>query len=99
MAAGHPLYRNRTPHRARAPSSDLICNYIQTRSPICDRTYMLKNYFTIAWRHLRKNKVYSAINISGLAIGMAIALLITLWIVDELSFDHYSPNHSRIAKG
>ena len=58
---------------------------------------MLKNYFTIAWRHLRKNKVYSAINIIGLATGMAIALLIGLWIADEISYDNYAPGHRRLA--
>jgi putative ABC transport system permease protein len=60
---------------------------------------MIKNYFRLAWRHLIKQKGYSFINIAGLATGMAIALLIGLWIRDELSFDHYSPKHSRIAKG
>jgi putative ABC transport system permease protein len=60
---------------------------------------MLKNYFLLAWRHLVKNKGYSFINIAGLATGMAIALLIGLWIRDELNFDHYTPNHSRIAVG
>ncbi len=59
---------------------------------------MLKNYFTIAWRHLTKNKGYSAINIAGLATGMAIAILIGLWINDEANFDHYGLNHARIAK-
>ncbi len=59
---------------------------------------MLKTYFRIAWRHLLKNKGYSAINIVGLATGMAIALVIGLWINDELSFDHYHKNHSRIAQ-
>jgi ABC-type antimicrobial peptide transport system permease subunit len=60
---------------------------------------MIKNYFRLAWRHLVKQKGYSFINIAGLATGMAIALLIGLWIQDELSYDHYSANHSRIAKG
>jgi ABC-type antimicrobial peptide transport system permease subunit len=60
---------------------------------------MLKNYFLIAWRNLRKNRVSSFINITGLAMGMAIALLIGLWITDELSFDHFHTLHSRIAKG
>jgi ABC-type antimicrobial peptide transport system permease subunit len=59
---------------------------------------MLKTYFRVAWRHLLKNKGYSAINIVGLATGMAIALVIGLWITDELSFDHYHKNHSRIAQ-
>lgn len=50
---------------------------------------MIKNYFKITLRHLLKNKGYSFINISGLAIGMACCLLITLWILDELSVDRF----------
>ena len=60
---------------------------------------MLQNYFLLAWRHLLKNRGYSAINIAGLSIGMAIALVIGLWITDEANFDHYAPNHSRLAIG
>jgi len=59
---------------------------------------MLKNYLKIALRNLVKNKVYSAINIGGLAAGMAIAVLIGLWIFDEFSYDKYHQNYSRIAK-
>ncbi|WP_310589203.1 ABC transporter permease [Dyadobacter sp. Leaf189] len=58
---------------------------------------MIKNYFKIALRTLTKNKVYSFINISGLAMGMAVAMLIGLWIHDELSYDRYFKNYSRIA--
>ena len=58
---------------------------------------MLRNYFKIAWRNLLKNKVYSFINIIGLATGMAIALLIGVWIWDELNFNKSYPNHERIA--
>ncbi|MFI5194441.1 MAG: ABC transporter permease, partial [Chitinophagales bacterium] len=60
---------------------------------------MFQNYFLLAWRHLLKNRGYSAINIAGLSIGMAIALVIGLWIADEVTFDHYAPNHSRLAVG
>ncbi|RYY58788.1 MAG: ABC transporter permease [Chitinophagaceae bacterium] len=59
---------------------------------------MLKNYFKIAWRNLAKSKGYSAINIGGLAAGMAVAMLIGLWIYDELSFDKYHSNYDRIAQ-
>lgn len=59
---------------------------------------MFKNYFKIAYRNLLKNKAYSFINIGGLAVGMAVALLIALWIADELSFNHYHQNHDRIAQ-
>ena len=59
---------------------------------------MLKNYLIIAWRNLLKSKVYSAINIIGLATGMAVAILIALWIWDELSFNNYYKNHQSIAQ-
>ena len=59
---------------------------------------MIKNYFKIAWRNLIKNKASSFINISGLAVGMAVAMLIGLWIWDELSFDKYHRNYDRIGK-
>jgi len=59
---------------------------------------MIKNYFKIAWRNLVKNKAASFINISGLAVGMAVAMLIGLWIWDELSFDKYHRNYDRIGK-
>ncbi|MBC8151633.1 MAG: ABC transporter permease [Bacteroidetes bacterium] len=48
---------------------------------------MLRNYFKIAWRNLAKNKVFSAINIVGLAAGLSCCMLICLYIVDELSYD------------
>ena len=59
---------------------------------------MLKTYVKIAWRNFMKSKVYSFINIIGLATGMAVALLIGLWIWDEISFDNYHSNHSRLAQ-
>ena len=59
---------------------------------------MIKNYFKIAWRNLVKSKGYSAINIGGLAVGMAVAMLIGLWVHDELSFNQYHKNYDRIAQ-
>jgi len=59
---------------------------------------MFKNYFKTSWRNLLKNKAHSFINISGLSIGMAVAILIGLWIWDELSFNKYHRNYSRIAQ-
>jgi len=59
---------------------------------------MLKNYFKIAWRNLLKNKTSSFINISGLSIGMAVAMLIACWIYNEWSFDRQFANHRRIAQ-
>lgn len=58
---------------------------------------MLKNYLKVAWRHLFQNKGFSFINIFGLAVGMAFAILIGLWIQYELSFDKFHTNSDRIA--
>ena len=59
---------------------------------------MLKNYFKVALRNLLKNKVYSFINISGLAIGMAATIIIGLWVADELTHNNYFTNKSKIAQ-
>ncbi len=57
---------------------------------------MLKNYFKIAIRQLLKNKVFSVINISGLAIGMASVILILLWVKHQVSFDNFHTKKDRI---
>jgi len=59
---------------------------------------MYRNYFKVGWRNLSKNKGYSFINIGGLAVGMAVAILIGLWVYDELSFNKKFENHDTIAK-
>src|ERR1700682_4307064 len=59
---------------------------------------MIKNYFKIAWRNLVKNKAHSFINIVGLSVGMAVAMIIGLWIWDELSFNKENPSYSHIAQ-
>jgi ABC-type antimicrobial peptide transport system permease subunit len=59
---------------------------------------MLRSYLVLAWRSLRRNRGYAFINIFGLAAGLAITLLIGLWIADELSFDHYHTHYQRIAE-
>jgi putative ABC transport system permease protein len=58
--------------------------------------FMWKNYLKIAFRNLWRNKFFSAINISGLAIGLATCMLIGLYIWDELSFDRFHEKYSRI---
>ncbi len=59
---------------------------------------MIKNYFKTALRNLNKSKVYSIINIGGLGIGMSVAMVIGLWVWDELSFDKFHKNYGRIAQ-
>src|SRR5678815_2639389 len=53
---------------------------------------MIKNYFKTAWRNLIRNKAFSVINISGLALGLTCSLLIVLWIHDERSVDGFHKN-------
>ncbi|HEX5154417.1 MAG TPA: ABC transporter permease [Parafilimonas sp.] len=57
---------------------------------------MLRNYFKISWRNLRKNKATSLINLFGLSIGMTAAVFIFLWVQNELSFDNYHPQKDNI---
>ena len=59
---------------------------------------MIKNYFKTAWRNLVKNKFYSIINISGLAIGLAVGIMILLWVQDEFSYDSFHRNADNIYK-
>lgn len=57
---------------------------------------MLRNYFKIAWRNLTKNKVFSFINIIGLSVGLTCCMLITLYILNETSYDRYQKNADNI---
>lgn len=57
---------------------------------------MIRNFFKVVYRNLLRNKGFSAINIIGLAIGMAAAILILLWIQDERSYDEFHENKDRI---
>jgi putative ABC transport system permease protein len=59
---------------------------------------MFKNYLKISWRNLAKNKTHTFINVTGLSVGMAVAILIGLWIWDELSYDNYFQNKDRIVQ-
>jgi len=59
---------------------------------------MIKNYFKTAWRNLLKNRFYSIINISGLSVGLAVGILILLWVQDEFSFDTFHKNEKNIYK-
>src|SRR5690554_836478 len=57
---------------------------------------MIRNYFKIAWRNIWKSKTYSFLNIFGLAVGIACASLIFLWVQDELSYDDSIPNKENL---
>ena len=57
---------------------------------------MFENYFKTAWRSLRKNKIFTILNIAGLSIGLACSLLIALYVLDELSYDRFNTRADHI---
>ncbi len=60
------------------------------------RNFMIRNYLKVAWRNLARDKAFSLINITGLAIGMASAILVLVWIADQFSFDQFHEKKDRI---
>jgi ABC-type antimicrobial peptide transport system permease subunit len=78
-------------------SIDRPAEPIFRRQPGVNHLPMLASYFKIAGRNLRKSRIYSSINILGLSMGMAVTLLIGLWIWDELSFNKYHEHYADIA--
>lgn len=59
---------------------------------------MFRNYITTAWRNLLRNKFYTGINITGLAIGLSVGIMILLWVQDELSYDRFHAKAKNIYK-
>lgn len=59
---------------------------------------MIRNYFKIAWRNILRHKIYSAINVGGLAVGMAVATLIGLWVHSEFTYNTYHSNYQLISQ-
>src|SRR3954470_1998791 len=57
---------------------------------------MFRNYFKTAWRSLWKNKFYTVINISGLAVGLATGIMLLLWVQNELSYDKFNKDYQEI---
>ena len=73
-------------------------DYIRKRKYNPTHYAMYRNYVKIGWRNLAKHKGYSFINIGGLAVGMMVAMLIGLWIYDELSFNRYHDHYDDIVQ-
>lgn len=57
---------------------------------------MIRNYFLVAVRNLRRNKFFSALNIFGLAVSMTICMAIIMLVADQMTYDRHNPNHNRI---
>lgn len=62
------------------------------------RMTMFKNYFIMTLRNIRRHKVHSIINIAGLSFGMAVCLLVFLWVQDEFGYDRFHSNKDEIAQ-
>src|SRR4051794_17592804 len=56
---------------------------------------MIRNYITIAWRNLLKNRLFSFINIFGLALSMSVCMMVMVRLLDSFSYDHFHPDASR----
>src|SRR5690349_21296607 len=57
---------------------------------------MFRNYLKVAWRNLMKSKIFSFINIIGLSVGLTCCMLITIYLVNELSYDKYHKDIDRL---
>ena len=66
------------------------------KNTICWRMSMFFNYLKTTLRSMKRQKVYSLINIIGLSIGMACCILILLWVADELGYDRYHEKSNRV---
>src|SRR6218665_3491792 len=75
--------------------NNVVIPFIRFLSPLTCKI-MIRNYLKIAWRNLLKNKTFSLINISGLAIGFSSFILIGFYVVDELSYDKFHEKADRI---
>ena len=57
---------------------------------------MFKNYFKTGWRNIKRGRSYSVLNIFGLATGMAVALIIGLWVYNQFSYDKFLPGYKQL---
>ena len=69
---------------------------LHPENPLFKRNVMIKNYFKVAWRNTTGNKVYSFLNITGLATGIAVTVLIALWAWHEYSYDRFLPDYGQL---
>lgn len=84
------------PSLIRRDKACLVSANTNNTYPKPTNTTMIRNYLKIAFRNLTKNKSYSAINIGGLAVGMAVAMLIGIWINDEVSANKHHKNYETL---
>src|SRR6187431_1572291 len=81
------------PHSAAASSACWMATWYRTRSRRADP---MRNYLVVLFRNLRREKLYAAINIAGLALGIACCLILGLFLRNELTYDRHHAKHARI---
>jgi hypothetical protein len=59
---------------------------------------MIRNYLKTALRHIRRNGLFTGLNVAGLATGLACSILIFLWVQDDLGYDRFTPGAERISR-
>ncbi|GAB3956254.1 ABC transporter permease [Spirosoma harenae] len=89
----HPRLWRRKPALSFKPR---YSKYNDVSNPLLFHPTMLRNYLKLAFRNLAKYKGYSGINIAGLAVGMAVAMLIGIWIQDEVSANKHHKNYESL---
>src|ERR1035438_8286693 len=75
-----------------------LCHFRNSIRHLQSRICMLKNYFKTGWRNIKSHKAYAAINIIGLAVGIAASLIIFLVIHYEMNYDNFQSNKTRICR-
>jgi putative ABC transport system permease protein len=96
--------KNKSLRRAQLNYWYQVVNYLRpfairkTKEIYINDYAMFQSYFKIGWRNMTRNVGYTSINVGGLAVGMAVAILNGLWLWDELSFNKYYENYDRIAQ-
>lgn len=95
----HAQYNKHSRVKAKRNYWYQVFNYMRPfafkffRSKLFNNNAMIKHNFKISYRQMLRNKAYSFINVSGLAIGLVVAMLIGLWVQDELAFNKYHSNY------
>ncbi len=61
-------------------------------------TNMIRSYLQVGFRRIKRNKVYSVLNIGGLSVGLAVVMLIGLWVYEEFTYDHWHAHRDQVAR-
>ncbi|HVS96755.1 MAG TPA: ABC transporter permease [Puia sp.] len=96
LAGSRPVQATMAGDSAARRSDGTFSGLTGKAGPFAHARDLFDNYFKIAWRSLLRNKGFTAINISGLAIGLASAIVLLLWVRNELSYDQFHKNRDRV---